>query len=86
MARKKTTKLNFEQALLNLEEVVAKLESNEQNLEESLQLFEQGIKYTRICQEALQQAEEKITVLSQQSSDWVVESEEDLGDFIEGSK
>lgn len=86
MARKKTTKPDFEQALLSLEEVVAKLESNEQSLEDSLKLFEEGIKYTRICQEALQHAEEKITVLSQQGTDWIVESEEEMGDFIEGSK
>lgn len=85
MARKKTT-IDFEQSLTKLEEIVEKLESGDQSLEDSLKLFEQGIQLTRHCQQALQQAEEKITLLSRQNNDWLPESEEALGDFLDESK
>lgn len=86
MAQKKSVKMDFEKSLENLEQVVEKLESGELSLEESLKLFEQGIKLTRQCQQALQKAEEKVTILTQQNSDWLIDSEEEVGDFIEGPR
>ena len=86
MAQKKSTKMDFEKSLENLDQVVAQLESGELSLEESLKLFEQGIKLTRQCQQALQKAEEKITILTQQNSEWLVDSEEEVGEFIEGPR
>lgn len=64
MASKKTP--NFEQSLEQLEMLVEKLESGDLSLEESLQTFEQGIKLTRSCQSALQDAEQKVSILLQQ--------------------
>ncbi|RDH42701.1 exodeoxyribonuclease VII small subunit [Zooshikella ganghwensis] len=62
MPRKKQA-LDFEQSLQALEKLVEQLESGELSLEESLQTFEQGIKLTRQCQEALKEAEQKVQLL-----------------------
>jgi exodeoxyribonuclease VII small subunit len=53
----------FEPALTELEALVAAMESGNMTLEESLQAFEIGIRLTRECQEALQQAEQKVQLL-----------------------
>ena len=86
MPRKKAApKIDFEKSLAKLEEVVEKLESGDQPLEEALKLFEEGISLTRGCQHALKQAEEKITILSQQNEEWLADSEESVGDFLDGT-
>ncbi len=72
MARK-PTKFNFEDALENLAELVEAMEEGELSLEESLKAFEQGIKLTRECQVALENAEQKVQLLV--SSDDIPEAE-----------
>lgn len=87
MPRKKAAqKIDFEKSLAKLEQVVEKLESGEQPLEEALKLFEEGINLTRGCQQALKEAEEKITILTQQNEDWLPDSEESIGDILDGSE
>jgi len=54
---------SFEESLADLEEIVAKLESGDLPLEESLQLFEEGVRLSRICRERVTQAERRIEVL-----------------------
>ena len=49
----------LEQSLDSLEALVERMESGELTLEESLQAFEQGVKLTRECQQALSQAEQR---------------------------
>ncbi len=78
MARKATTKtIDFEKSLKQLETLVDKLEQGDLSLEDSLKKFEQGVKLTRECQQALQNAEQKISVLSKENGSWV---EKDLDD------
>ncbi|NNC66738.1 MAG: exodeoxyribonuclease VII small subunit [Gammaproteobacteria bacterium] len=78
MARKTTTKaIDFEKSLKQLETLVDKLEKGDLSLEDSLMNFEQGVKLTRECQDALQTAEQKISVLSKEDKVWV---EKDLVD------
>ena len=60
-------KFNFENALIELEETVDKMEEGDLSLEESLLAFEKGIKLTRECQNALQQAEQKVSILEEKS-------------------
>ncbi|WP_349431405.1 exodeoxyribonuclease VII small subunit [Methylomarinum sp. Ch1-1] len=62
MPRKKSTTL-FEDSMAELEQLVEQMEQGDITLEESLQSFERGIKLTRICQKALQDAEQKVQVL-----------------------
>ena len=54
-----------------LETLVDKLEKGDLSLEDSLKNFEQGVKLTRECQQALQTAEQKISVLSKEAEEWV---------------
>ena len=55
----------FESSLAALEKVVRELERGELPLEKSLELFEQGVKLSRECQERLSEAERRIEVLLQ---------------------
>lgn len=59
----KANKFNFEEALAQLEALVEAMEQGDLSLEESLKAFEQGIKLTRDCQGALEQAEQKVQLL-----------------------
>ena len=55
--------LNFEKQLKELEEVVANMEAGELTLEESLKAYEKGIRLTRECQAALDDAQLRIDIL-----------------------
>jgi exodeoxyribonuclease VII small subunit len=63
MKDKEPQSRSFESSLEALEEIVRKLEHGDLALEESLELFEQGIRLSRECQERLSQAERRIEVL-----------------------
>ncbi len=65
MAKRK--KLDYEAAVAELESLVERLEQGDISLEESLKLYENGVLLTRDCQEALQNAEQKVQMLLQQS-------------------
>lgn len=56
-------KQNFENNLKELETIVKALESNDISLEEMLEMFEKGIRLTKECTDALDSAEQKITIL-----------------------
>jgi exodeoxyribonuclease VII small subunit len=53
----------FESSLEALEQIVRQLEDGDLPLEKSLELFEQGIRLSRECQERLSQAERRIEIL-----------------------
>lgn len=53
----------FEASLEALEQIVQQLEDGDLPLEKSLELFEQGIRLSRECQERLGQAERRIEIL-----------------------
>ncbi|HJP94563.1 MAG TPA: exodeoxyribonuclease VII small subunit [Pyrinomonadaceae bacterium] len=53
----------FEASLEALERIVQQLEDGDLPLEKSLELFEQGIRLSRECQERLSQAERRIEIL-----------------------
>ncbi|MGP0566239.1 MULTISPECIES: exodeoxyribonuclease VII small subunit [unclassified Nitrospina] len=56
--------MKFEKALQRLEQIVAELEKGELDIDKSLQIFEEGIKMSRICSKKLQEAEQKIEKLT----------------------
>jgi exodeoxyribonuclease VII small subunit len=58
-----TNSTNFEGQLASLERIVRELERGDLPLEQSLELFEQGVKLSRECQERLNEAERRIEVL-----------------------
>ena len=53
----------------NLESLVERMESGDLTLEESLKAFEEGVRLSRECQQALQQAEQKVRILLEQNTD-----------------
>jgi len=60
-----TDKFNFNKGLLQLEEIINKMESGELSLEDSLKYFEEGVKIHRKCHIALTDAQQRISVLSE---------------------
>ena len=69
MSRKKPENLSLEEALRELEQVVEQLEAGDLPLEQALKLFERGINLTRNCQRSLEEAEQKVKILSEKSLD-----------------
>ena len=56
-------KKNFEKNLAELEGVVKALEASDISLDDMIALFEKGVGLTRECTDALNAAEQKITIL-----------------------
>ncbi len=69
MSKADNDDISFEEALGQLETLVERMESGELSLEESLASFEQGIALTRRCQQALEQAEQKVKILTANTAD-----------------
>jgi exodeoxyribonuclease VII small subunit len=61
--------MKFEEALKQLEETVEQLETSDLPLEKSLEMFETGIKMSRICTKQLEEAEQKVELLLNVSDD-----------------
>ena len=59
-----TKPIPFETYLSELQHIVAELENGDLSLEESLKQFEKGITLARQCQTILNEAEQKIEILS----------------------
>jgi exodeoxyribonuclease VII small subunit len=57
-------KRSFEQALADLEDHVRKLDGGDLALEDSLVTFESGVRLVRECSELLDDAEQRITELT----------------------
>jgi len=54
---------NFEENMENLETIVQDLEKGDLNLEDSIKKFEEGIALSKKCNDILEAAEKKITIL-----------------------
>lgn len=53
--------LSFEEALSKLEEIVHKLEEEDVPLEKAIDLYQEGMKLSKRCDETLKNAHEKMT-------------------------
>ncbi|UCD10927.1 MAG: exodeoxyribonuclease VII small subunit [Nitrospinaceae bacterium] len=58
------SEIKFEKAMSRLEEIVEELEKGDLDIDKSLQIFEEGIKMSRICSKKLAEAEAKIEKLT----------------------
>ncbi len=54
---------SFEENMQGLETIVQELEKGDLNLEDSIKKFEEGIELSKKCNEILEDAEKKITIL-----------------------
>lgn len=68
-AKKKAA--SFEQSLSDLEVLVNKMEAGDLSLDESLGAFEEGVKLTRECQKMLDEAEQKVRILTEQDGELI---------------
>jgi len=59
----------FETSLEKLEKLVEKMEGGDLTLEESLKIFEEGVKLTRECQQALALADQKVKLLMEENGE-----------------
>lgn len=57
--------LKFEEAMKELEIIANDLEKGDLSLEESVAKFEEGMKLSKQCNDIIQNAEKKITILLQ---------------------
>ncbi|MBT3185041.1 MAG: exodeoxyribonuclease VII small subunit [Nitrospina sp.] len=57
--------VKFEKAMQRLEQIVDDLEKGELDIDKSLEIFEEGIKMSRVCSKKLNEAEAKIEKLTQ---------------------
>ncbi|MCH7650008.1 MAG: exodeoxyribonuclease VII small subunit [Nitrospinae bacterium] len=56
--------IKFEKAMSRLEQIVEELEKGELDIDRSLEIFEEGIKMSRVCSKKLNEAEQKIEKLT----------------------
>lgn len=73
----KIEELSFEQAMTELDGIVLEMERGEIPLETSLSKFERGVALARHTQKLLQDAEQKVKILTQNNA------QETLEDFNE---
>ncbi|ABR48657.1 exodeoxyribonuclease VII, small subunit [Alkaliphilus metalliredigens QYMF] len=64
-------KIKFEEGIKKLEEIINQLENKEQGLDDALELFQEGVRLYRICNEKLTEAEEKISVMIEEGNQLV---------------
>ncbi len=63
MTEPRRQRIDLEKALSELEEIVTQIEAGDLPLEKSLKQFERGIRLSRDCQSALQDAEQRVQAL-----------------------
>jgi len=58
------SEIKFEKAMTRLENIIEELERGDLDIDKSLEIFEEGIKMSRLCSKKLSEAEAKIEKLS----------------------
>ena len=58
-------KKSFEASMARLDEIVELLEENEQPLDETIDLFEEGLKLIKQCDDQLKAFEQRVAALSE---------------------
>ena len=71
MAKEK--EMSFEETMQKLQEIVQELEKGTLNLEDSVNKFEEGMKLSKKCNDFLESAEKKITILINNGSEMAEE-------------
>jgi exodeoxyribonuclease VII small subunit len=73
MPTKKPAQPDFETAMNELEEIVESMEKDQLSLDESLKMFERGVELSRLCQNELKKAEQKVEQLIKKHGELEVE-------------
>ena len=62
-------KITFEEAIKELEKIVEKLEESKASLDETIDLYQEGIRLSVLCNKMIDNAEQKIKILSGKKDD-----------------
>ncbi len=62
------SKITFEENISRLEEIVKILEQGDTTLDQAILLFEEGVKITGSCNQTLENAKQKITLLTEKEN------------------
>jgi exodeoxyribonuclease VII small subunit len=76
---------DFEASLRQLEILVSRMETGDMSLEDSLKAFEEGVRLTRLCQETLTRAQQKVQTLMQQNGKTILQDVADSDDVQESA-
>ena len=66
-------KIDFEKSLAELEQLVEEMENGDLTLDQSLSKFEKGVALTKACQQALQEAEQRVNILMEKNGEATLE-------------
>ena len=77
------TPLNFESAMQRLEEIVEEMESGKMPLEDLIVRYEEGMKLVKICQERLTSAEQRIEIITRNSTGKAVVKNFEAADSVQ---
>lgn len=61
--------ISFEDAMKELEQIASQLEKGDLNLDQSVSKFEEGMKLSKTCNEILEDAEKRISILIKNEDD-----------------
>lgn len=67
--------MTFESAMARLEEIVRMLEGGSAPLDKSLAMFEEGVSLVKFCNSQLDQAEQKVKILTAAPDGTLVETD-----------
>ena len=67
--KERKQELNYEEAMKRLEEIAQELEKGDLDLDQSVKKFEEGMALSKKCNEILQEAEKRITILIQEDGE-----------------
>ena len=72
--------IKFEEAFEKLEDSVRRLESGNMSLDDSLIAFEEAVKLVKICNEKLENAEQRVKILTESADGTVSDAPFVVGD------
>lgn len=74
MARTSKKEKTLEQSFEELEQIVQQLESEELSLEDSFQIYQNGMKLLKNCNEAIDRVEKQLIILNENEVNYDIES------------
>lgn len=74
MARTSKKEKTLEQSFEELEQIVQQLESEELSLEDSFQIYQNGMKLLKNCNEAIDRVEKQLIILNENEVSYDIES------------
>lgn len=81
MMTEQNNDIKFEQAMKRLEEIVKLLEEGNLSLDEAIELYEEGVKLSRVCNNILKSVEKRVVLIEKLNEEYI---ENDITNDIYG--